>query len=236
MRTPARRCFDGSAASGRAARAPLAGRSAWPRRRARKASGSNPSTSQMLANENSHSRQSERTQASASAASCRVRRWRRPRPCSMHSVASSRIASMSARAPDVSPSTRPPPVICAGRTTSGSNSAISESLFIACSFLSTDDTTPRRQTRWNLREVEVRRQLESGFTAVPIGLLTVHPRCPVRQTFSSAALDDPASAWVCCGMGELATREAEQIGIVFDPPLDVGYSASAASAVFRIVR
>ncbi len=57
-----------------------------------------------------------------------------------------------------------------------------------------------------------------------------------RETLSRAALDDPHSAWVCRGIGELATREAEQIGIVFDPRLEVACRGAAALAVRHMVR
>src|SRR5262247_1986553 len=54
--------------------------------------------------EKGQSARSQRTQASASAANRRAPNRRCQRPLSMHSTASSKTASMSARAPDVSAS------------------------------------------------------------------------------------------------------------------------------------
>jgi hypothetical protein len=95
------------------------------------ASTSIPSASQMLRNEKGQSTRSHRTQASASAANRRAPKRRRQRPFSMHRIASSRTASMSARGPAVSASQRTPEDTCAGKTASGPQRIDSKSLVIA---------------------------------------------------------------------------------------------------------
>src|SRR5262249_40057682 len=52
---------------------------------------------------------------------------------------------------------------------------------------------------------------------------------------SCAAFGESPPAGICGGMGKLATREAEQTGIVFDAPLELGGSAAAAAAALRMV-